>query len=365
MYTQEDSLSRFSQQVSAWVNEGQLPCAQLMLTADDHTVTADSFGCSDKALFRLASSTKIFLSAATLRLVDAGKLKLDQPLTSILSEHSNKITILDLLRHSCGYGYGDTEPYGENLRAQGLLSTDDFGMNSWVHNLTLRDWSSALAKVRHEDPPGTVTRYGLGHDLLGAALEVLCDSPLDDIVTSELLNPLGLSNTFFVVPEERHKDMTSFYNYEEAGLNEVEAADRSPFLERPIAFSGGGGWDMLGNGGLVSNATDITRLLQTIIEPDNGFLSPQSRALLLRSQTRELSVTDIQPGCGYSLGVACVDDKKGYQDLAPPGTLWWGGSTNTFYFYHPEKRITGAFMTNTFPFGHENAIYRFLGLSNS
>ena len=327
-----------------------------------------AIGCPERALFRLASSSKLFVSVAALRLVDQGLLSLDQSVSTVLPEHAEEMTIMDLLRHSCGYGYGDTEPYGDALRSAGLMYQDTFGMNSWTHDLTLRDWARALADVPHEDPPGTVTRYGLGHDLLGAVMESTCSKSLDQILAEEVLEPLDLNNTFFIVPPDRQADLTDFHNYSDGSLKPVENSAESPFLTRPKAFSGGGGWDMLGNGGLVSSAGDFHRLLQTILAEGtfNGeqVLSRELSMLLLQSQTSELKISEIQPGCGYSLGVACVDDPKGYQGLAPCGTLWWGGSTNTFYFYRPDQGLCGVFLTNTFPFGHMNAIYRFLSLSN-
>jgi CubicO group peptidase (beta-lactamase class C family) len=81
-----------------------------------------------------------------------------------------------------------------------------------------------------------------------AVIEKIVGIPLDECFEREISEPLRLNSTFFVVPNTRSEDLTSFYSYDE-GLKRLETGQTSQFLQRPGSFSGGG-WDMLGNGHL-------------------------------------------------------------------------------------------------------------------
>ena len=66
-------------------------------------------------------------------------------------------------------------------------------------------------------------------------------------------------------------------------------------------------------------------------------------------------------GCEYSMGTAIVTDSDLYREQGtgsdgPRGKLWWGGSTNTYFFYVPKTKRVGVMLSNTFPFGHKGAI---------
>ncbi len=372
---------------SSWTQDGDLPGLQLLTMTEGEIDLhiCDGFAdlerrrpVTDQTLFRLASASKIFVSAAFLTLIDDGNLGLKDPVANYLPAFNaltrtrsdgasiaacNTMTVEDLLRHSCGYGYGNSEPYRTNLIRAGLLHVDTFGYDNWSTDLSLKDWANYLATVPLEDEPGTRTVYGLGHDLPGALMEAVTGLPLDEIVETRLLTPLGLNNTFFVVPEDRQPDLTCFYDLSEGSRPVlVEDAADSHFLKRPSSFSGGGGWDMLGNGGLVSSVTDFSTLLQMILQRGSlagqALLKPETADLLRAGRTGKLQHPHILPGCEYSYGFACVTDDSQHP-RGPEGKLWWGGSTNTFYFFTPASKRLGVFLTHGFPFGHQNAIYHF------
>lgn len=395
----------FPDQIEKWVNEGVFPGAHYLVTEHGEVKHQARLGqidleqqiaISDNSLYRLASATKIFVSVAFLRLVQGSSLNLTDPVSNVFPEFNalqvfnadgecrtaqNKMTMLDLLRHSCGYGYADKQsPHlRQAMFEANLMGVDDLGYDHWLHLHTLRGWIAALAKVPMEHEPGTRVSYGLGHDIAGAVIEEVSGLPLDEFMQQEVFEPLELGSTFFVVPEARAHNLTAFYNSQknDDGPNRcelIETAKQSAFLSRPKAFSGGGGWDMLGNGGLVSNAADFTRLMQMIVDgglyQDQPFLSSSHAELMCCSQSGELAGKDMLPGCEYSLGAAEVIDPKLYSEKGtgssgPSGKIWWGGSTNTYFFYVPDKKRTGVFLSNVFPFGYKGAVFKFGEFSKS
>lgn len=388
--------AKFNQQIAEWVEQGLLPGAHHQIWEAGTLLDQQVVGYADSdsknklhehSLFRLASSTKLFISVGFLILVKEGRLALTDPVSSVLPEYKdlnyftskgvqeiaiNTMTMEDLLRHSCGYGYGAKGPYRSALIEAGLLSISSEGTDHWLHTLSLRDWSKALASIPMEAEPGTAVSYGLGHDLAGAVIEAVSGLSLDAFMQQKLFAPLNLNDTYFVIPNDRAADLTSYYNVRDNRLQLIETASESGFMERPTSFSGGGGWDMLGNGGLVTSAGDFARLIQLILQDGtlgdtlNGseILTPALAKRLKTGATYQLDKGEMLPGCSYSYGLSCVDNTDRYSGSGPTGKMSWGGSTNTFYYYLPEKQRLGVFLTHTFPFAHLNAIYQFSGLSN-
>ena len=125
---------------------------------------------------------------------------------------------------------------------------------------------------------------------------------------------------------------------------------------------------MLGNGGLVSSTADMTTLLQFILnsgkQNETQLIEPALVNRLKMGASYSLEQSEMLPGCSYSFGIARVDDTERYAGAGPLGKMFWGGSTNTYFYYLPEQKQLGVFLTHTFPFAHLNAIYRFSGLSS-
>lgn len=139
--------------------------------------------------FPIASMSKSFVAATTLLCRDRGLLRLDDPITVHVPQ----------LR---AVGVRD-EPW-EPPTLRMLLSmsgglTED---NSWVDpQIGMADEELLAlvgAGVRFSNAPGVVYEYSnLGYALVGLALEQVTGEPLEQLVTRELLGPLGLRATTF------------------------------------------------------------------------------------------------------------------------------------------------------------------------
>jgi len=381
MTTPSILLDSLHQKISTWVDQRQLPGVAILAMQGQTLLDESYFGYGDvenailldnRSIFRLASASKIFVSVAFLKLVDQGLVQLSDPVSMYLPEYQSPdvftsagniipatrtLTILDLLRHSNGFAYGDNEPYQSALSSAGLLdSTNKFGLD-WSHGFSLRDWAARLSTVPMEFEPGTAVTYGLGHDLIGAIIEVITGVNAEQFFKDALFDPLGLANTFFTVPQDRQSDLTNFYSRSKDDLVCIEQSTQSPFLIAPRAISGGGGWDMFGNGGLVSNSRDFSRLLRMILAGGTldgvRILEPGTASLLKSNQTQ--AIGKILPGNGYSYGFASLIDEAKAFGGSHSGKMWWGGSTNTHFWFDPELDFHGIFLTHTFPFRHLDA----------
>jgi CubicO group peptidase (beta-lactamase class C family) len=135
--------------------------------------------------FRLGSMNKMFTAVATLQLVEAGKLALDDPIGKILPDYPNKdvaskVTVRHLLTHTGGTG-------------------DIFGPDFEKNRLTLRQHGDYLKLygsrgLTHE--PGAEFRYSnYGFVLLGALIEKVTGMSYYDYVRSHIFQPAGMAFT--------------------------------------------------------------------------------------------------------------------------------------------------------------------------
>jgi D-alanyl-D-alanine carboxypeptidase len=135
--------------------------------------------------FRIGSMNKMFTSVATLQLVEAGKLSLDDPLGKHLTDYPNKdiaskVTIRHLLTHSGGTG-------------------DIFGPDFTKNRLTLREHGDYLKLYGARAPayePGAQFRYSnYGFVLLGAVIERVTGMPYYDAVRKSVFERAGMTAT--------------------------------------------------------------------------------------------------------------------------------------------------------------------------
>lgn len=183
-----------------WIEEQlayqQLPGLAIGIVYDQELIWSKGYGFGDLAeqtpvspttLFRIGSVTKVFTATAILQLRDAGKLRLDDPITRHLPEFAiqnpfsdaPEITIWNLLTHTAGLPREGAFPY---------WTDHDFP--------TREELVAAAATQRLIYSPGTQYKYSnLGVSLLGAIIEKVSGESYQDYITKRIFSPLGMSRS--------------------------------------------------------------------------------------------------------------------------------------------------------------------------
>lgn len=142
-------------------------------------------------VFRIASMTKSFTAAAVLQLRDRGLLRLDDPVRLHVPElaglvgptsDSPPITIRHLL--SMAGGMASDDPWGDRL-----LDADASTMDA------LFDGGATFAAA-----PGGFSYSNFGFAMLGRVVTNVAGLPCQDVITDQLLIPLGLTDTTWTAP---------------------------------------------------------------------------------------------------------------------------------------------------------------------
>lgn len=139
-------------------------------------------------LYGIGSVSKIYTTVAVMKLVEAGKIMLDSPVTTYLKDFKmadpryTKITVRMLLNHSSGLA-------GTSLGNAFLFNDDD--------QQATTDLLKRLSTQKLKADPGAFSAYcNDGFTLAELIVEAVSGKDFMDYVRAEILSPLGLKMTF-------------------------------------------------------------------------------------------------------------------------------------------------------------------------
>lgn len=175
------------------VYSSDAPGAVVVVSRDGEVIIEHGVGMADLELgvalhpdhvFRLASVTKQYSAAGLLKLVEEGRVSLDDPLSKYLPDFPvGDVTIAQLLNHTSGIkSYTGIEGYMTSDRIRADLDTDEL--------------IAVFADEPVDFPPGEKYAYNnSGYVLVGAVIEAVTDQPWNEYLREELLLPQGIENT--------------------------------------------------------------------------------------------------------------------------------------------------------------------------
>jgi CubicO group peptidase (beta-lactamase class C family) len=291
------------------------------------------------ALFRLMSMTKPVIAVVALTLMDEGKFTLDEPISKHLPEWAEPMVLEDgklvpakspitprmLMSHSSGLYYGQIDA-GDGRGRRSTASAELAFRASRGENVTLKEYSEAVAREPLKFHPGTGYNYGVSIDILGRHIEAVAGKPLDEVLRERLFGPLKMSDTDFWVPADKASRIAQRYRQPQPGTL-IAAPERDrPLTEKPSLFMGGHG--------LVSTAEDYERFCRMILnrgELDGvRILKPETVDLMFQNHVKAGRQR-------YGLGGA-VDERGGYS---------WGGANGTQFWIDRTNKMFGVFMVQT------------------
>jgi CubicO group peptidase (beta-lactamase class C family) len=171
------------------------PSVAVAVVRGSDTLVMKGFGWADIAakrpatsttIYRIGSLTKQFTAAGIMRLVEQGKLSLDDDLSKYVPSfplQGNKVTIRHLLTHTSGI---------HNYTAmKGWQST-------WSSDLTTDSIVGFVKQEKFDFKPGDAFSYSnTGYVLLGMVIEKVSGKSYAKFVDDELFKPLKLTQTSY------------------------------------------------------------------------------------------------------------------------------------------------------------------------
>lgn len=354
----DDEISRQMRSLRARVCEGASPGVVSCVYKAGALDRVEAFGFADAerrspmrpdSIVHLYSLTKSVVSVAAGVLMDRGLLSPDDLVCKFIPAFGRvqvaapgggtwtarrRITVLHLMTHTSGIGYGpllgSSEPLLMEARHRDLAERARLGRVQPSHPRavgSLARWCQELARIPLEFEPGEGWLYSYGHDVLGHVVEVVAGQGLDDFLQECIFQPLKMVDTGFTVPPQKWSRMAGLYRRSgDGGLARVDhrSKERNEWsigTASPI-LSGGGTVEGLA-GGLVSTCRDYARFCLMLLKEgemdDHRILTAEMvRFLSVNQLPRATGMRDMwfygMPGVGVCpLGFACAE----HPDLDP------------------------------------------------
>jgi D-alanyl-D-alanine carboxypeptidase len=252
--------------------------------------------------FRFASITKQFTAAAIMKLVDQGKVSLDDPLTKYLPDYpgpGGKATVRQLLNHTSGI-----MPYTQILEWAAQANT---GASATTQSLIDTFKGKSL-----QFQPGEKYEYNnSGYVLLGAILEKVTGKSWDEAVIALATGPAGLKSIMSGIHEPQVKGMAIGYTDDDSKV--VPAP--SIHMSNPHAA-----------GALIGTADDLARWGNAL--HSGKIVSPSSYAAM----TTAGKLSNGEP-VQYGFGLA-PSDVRGRKSVGHNGNIH-GFGTSSIYVVEP------------------------------
>jgi CubicO group peptidase (beta-lactamase class C family) len=200
---------------------------------------------------QIGSNTKDFTLVALLQLHERGRLSIRDSLHKFFPSappDKRNITLWQLANHVAGF---------------------PIGLGGDFDRVTRREFIEMAMQRQLLFEPGAGEQYSnTGFSLLAAVIELVSGQTYDEFVRDNILVPIGLKNTGFLLPRFDPGRVAHGYRNGE---------DMGAILSKPHADDGPY-WNLRGNGGMLSTVADMAAFYRSLLET-NRLLKPETRAL--------------------------------------------------------------------------------------
>ena len=246
-------------------------------------------------LFQAASMSKAIAAATALRLVDQGRLTLDDDVNARLKSWKvpdspftaeRKVTLRALLSHTAGMTVSGFPGYAADKPVPTTVQILDGAP------------PAITPAVRSWETPGRYAYSGGGYTVAQLLIGDAGGKPYPDLGQALVLRPAGMKRSTLAQPLPNRLEAKAASGHTEKGA--VIPGARNTYPEYAAA-------------GLWTTPSDYGRFLIALQDSWSG-----RRGALLSRASAQAMMTPVDPGAGYGLGLAVA--RRGGHTCAAPGT---------------------------------------------
>jgi CubicO group peptidase (beta-lactamase class C family) len=332
-----------------WVAQGITPALVVLVARKGVIVIHEAFGrltpgedsppLKLDTIYPIASISKPITATAAMILVEDGLLGLNRPVSwyipEFVGEGKDAVMVHHLLTHISGLRDGDLNEHAQKKKGTVEIPPPDETQHPQINEVLFLRYDTPLWK-----PPGTEMSYcSHGYVLIGEIIRRVSGRSLDDFARERIFKPLGMKDTFYIVPElVQHRVVN---RPADAPFTEYDTREAQ---EMPHAA-----------GGVYSTAMDTAIFAQMFLNRGTyggtRILSPASVAEMTRNQIPGISARygdQFFPEASWGFGWNVCGSKKcvAYAEtLQSPEAFSHGGAGGVFLWVDPVYEIVGVYFS--------------------
>jgi CubicO group peptidase (beta-lactamase class C family) len=368
--TPPQSLASIDRILKDAVSSGTVPGVVTLVVGKDRILYKGAAGqmnvarrkaMQDDTIFRIQSMTKPLTAVAIMMLQEEGKLSVEDPASKYIPALKEPLVLTSFDSKT---GTFATRKASQEILIRHLLSNTS-GLGYSFSNPTLKAMIDRTGKPPDELPllhdPGSEWTYGMSAKVLGKIVEKVSGVALDQFFNTRIIRPLGMTDTFYLVPDGKSARVATVSRREKTRL--VESANPARMGSRAM-----------GDGGLYSTAPDYARFLQMLLNEGQWrgapLLHKESVEQMTRNQIGDVIVqtqptTDLTLSLPFPSGAGRDTFGFGFQIAAAtdvdspmrsPGSYSWSGSYNTHFWVDPHREAAVVVMMQIAPFYDEQCM---------
>jgi CubicO group peptidase (beta-lactamase class C family) len=282
-----NSIKELTDSIAVIMKQENIAGLMLGITTKDSVIFSGGIGYSDmdtrrkvdeRTLFRMGSITKMFVSLGIMKIVNEGKLKLDDELKKIAPEvpfqnkweSTNPVRIVHLLEHTSAF---------DDIKLNRMYSLDT-NENTGIEAMLIHK-NSMICRWK----PGERFAYSNpNYAILGYIIEKVSGKPYNQYLTENILVPLGMMNSNFNLRSK----------FPEKDVKEYMVKTGKILPVRSVTLLSGS------PGALWSSAEDMVRFVQLFLRNGSPLFTTNTIAEIETAHS-SLAARSGQKN-GYSLG---------------------------------------------------------------
>ena len=358
-------LSRIDSAFQHVVDAGLMPHAVTFVAHKGRVVHYKAYGWRDKEknipchkddIFRIASQTKAIAVVGLMTLFEEGRFQLDEPIKKYIPAFENPqvlvsydkkngqyttrpakcdITIRHLITHTSGISYNGVHwDIAQKAGVPPLNSLD---------SITLEEMVDRLAKLPLQHDPGEQFTYSMNIDVLGQLAEILSGQDVYTFLKERVLDPLGMYDTYFYLPDDKASRLVTLYEYPIGGP--LRPSNNVLYQTYPVA----GAKTLYCTGaGMSGTIEDYAKFCQMVLNGGefNGHRILGRKTLEMMQQN---GVGDLRGEIGFGMAWDVLRPENAHNTIVSESSMRWGGMFGTDYIIDPAEDLIVLMYVNLQP----------------
>ena len=374
-----NEMNAIIRQVETWLDQGEIAGASLMIRKNGNIVMDGHLGYADldrkipvtrRSIYRMMSMSKVITAVGVMKLVEDGKVSLDEPVSKYIPAFAHPRVVQDeryvydpsmskLRMATLVAGFRldriQTVPAEREIIIRDLLTHSsglEQGVAGFIASLKNHSINESLAAEIQkyaayplDFQPGTATSYSpiAGFDILLRICEIVSGKRADTYLKESIFDPLEMKDTVFSLSEEQRARLVHVYKKNDRVLEDVTGTrdDMDGMLHR-------GEHMVSGSGGIYATCQDYECFAHMLCNEGvlgkERILKPETVRLICSEGA--INHLEPEPGMVWGLGVRIRQRPELTGSNATPGTYGWSGAFGTHFFISPADHLDAVWCTN-------------------